>query len=43
MAQISFSDFIEKIYPMFGLFGIFEVVLIIKKAFIKPVGWRKSR
>lgn len=43
MAQISFSDFIEKIYPIFGLFGIFEVVLIIKKAFIKPVGWRKGR
>ena len=35
MAQIGFSNFIEKIYPFFGTIGLFEAIMIIRAAFFK--------
>lgn len=35
MAQIGFSNFIEKIYPFFGIIGLFEAIMIIKTAFFR--------
>lgn len=33
MAQVGFSNFIENIYPFFGIIGLFEIILILKIAF----------
>lgn len=35
MAQIGFSNFIEKIYPVFGVLGIFECFMIVRAATFK--------
>ena len=33
MAQIGFSNFVELVYPFFGLFGFLQIILILYKAF----------